>query len=32
MMVGKRELAWLMDGLSVHQAEAHKALKYSALY
>lgn len=32
MVIGKRELAWLMDGLSVRQAEAHKTLKYSALY
>jgi len=32
MTIGKRELAWLMDGLEIHQTEAHSRLKYSALY
>jgi len=32
MVIGKRELSWLMDGLSIHQIEAHKTLKFSALY
>ena len=32
VVIGKRELSWLMDGLSIHQTEAHKSLKYSALY
>lgn len=32
VVIGKRELSWLMDGLSIHQTEAHKPLKYSALY
>jgi transposase len=29
MSIGKRELAWLMDGLSIEQKDAHKPLKYS---
>ncbi|NDY74295.1 IS66 family insertion sequence element accessory protein TnpB [Desulfobacter hydrogenophilus] len=32
IMIGKRELSWLMDGLFIHQAEAHKPLQYSVLY
>lgn len=32
VVIGKRELSWLMDGLSIQQTEAHKPLKYSALY
>ena len=32
MVIGKRELSWLMDGLDIHQEEAHKPLKYSAVY
>lgn len=32
MVIEKRELSWLMDGLSIHQVEAHKSLQYSALY
>jgi hypothetical protein len=29
MSIGKRELSWLMDGLSIDQKDAHKPLKYS---
>ena len=32
MTIEKRELTWLMDGLNIHQKEAHKSLKYSTLY
>ena len=32
MTIGKRELTWLMDGLDIHQQEAHKPLQYSTLY
>lgn len=32
MTIGKRELTWLMDGLDIHQQDAHKPLKYSTLY
>lgn len=32
MIIGKRELSWLMDGLNIHQKGAHKRLNYSALY
>ena len=32
VVIGKRELSWLMDGLSIHQVEAHKTLKFSVLY
>lgn len=32
MAIGKRELAWLMDGLDIHQENAHKSLKYSTLF
>jgi len=31
MVIGKRELSWLMDGLDIHQEEAHKSLTYSAV-
>lgn len=30
--IGTRELAWLMDGLSIHQKSAHKPLNYSSVY
>ena len=30
--IGKRELTWLMDGLDIRQKEAHKQLKYSAIF
>lgn len=32
MVIGKRELLWLMDGLNIHQPQAHKPLNYSAIY
>ena len=32
MAIEKRELAWLMDGLNIHQSQAHKSLKYSTVY
>lgn len=32
MTIGKRELAWLMDGLDIRQADAHEPLKYSAIF
>lgn len=32
MTIEKRELTWLMDGLNVHQKEAHDSLKYSTVY
>ncbi|ACN17011.1 transposase (IS66 family protein) [Desulforapulum autotrophicum HRM2] len=32
MTIEKRELTWLMDGLNIHQKEAHNSLKYSTLY
>ena len=32
MTIGKRELTWLMDGLDIHQRDAHNSLKYSTLY
>ena len=32
MVIERRELFWLMDGLNIHQKEAHKRLNYSALY
>ena len=30
--VGSQALAWLMDGLSIHQEKAHKMLKYSTVF
>lgn len=32
MTIGSQELAWLMDGLSIHQEKAHKRLKYSTVF
>lgn len=32
MVIGKRELSWLMDGLNLHQPQAHEPLNYSAIY
>ena len=32
MTIGSQELAWLMDGLSIHQKKAHKMLKYSTIF
>jgi transposase len=32
MTIGSQELAWLMDGLSIHQKKAHKVLKYSTIF
>ena len=32
MAIGKRELTWLMDGIDIHQKQAHKTLQYSTLY
>lgn len=31
LAIGRRELNWLIDGLSVDQNEAHKKLSYSAI-
>ena len=30
--IDSRQLGWLLDGLDVYQARAHKPLKYSTLY
>ena len=30
--IGKRELAWLLDGIDIHQKNAHKPLNYSMIY
>lgn len=32
MTLGVQELAWLMDGLSIHQKKAHKKLRYSTVF
>jgi len=32
LQVGQRELAWLLDGLDINQAKAHKRLTYSRTY
>ncbi len=32
IVIGRRELLWLMDGLEIHQKQAHERLNYSALY
>ena len=32
LTIGKRELGWLMDGLCIHQQDAHKPLKYSTIF
>lgn len=32
MAIGKRELDWMMDGLNIHQEDAHKSLKYSTIF
>lgn len=32
MTVSTQELAWMMDGLSMHQISAHKPLKYSEIF
>jgi transposase len=32
LTIGSQELAWLMNGLSIHQKKAHKMLKYSAVF
>ena len=32
MTIGKRELSWLMDGLSIHQQDAYQPLNYSTVY
>ncbi len=32
MTIGSQELAWLIDGLSIHQKKAHKMLKYSTVF
>lgn len=32
MVIEKRELSWFLDGLSIHQTQAHKTLKYSSIY
>ena len=31
-VMGKRELAWLLDGIDIHQKHAHKSLNYSIIY
>lgn len=30
--IGHRELRWLLDGLEIHQGNAHASLSYSAVY
>ncbi len=30
--IEKRELAWLLDGINIHQKHAHKTLNYSIIY
>ena len=30
--IDDRQLAWLLEGLDIHQARAHKKLKYTTLY
>jgi transposase len=30
--IGKKELIWLTDGLDIHRTDAHKSIKYSALF
>jgi transposase len=30
--IGMRELSWLMDGLSLHQHDAHARLQYDSVY
>lgn len=32
MQVGQRELMWLLDGLEINQAKAHRSLSYSHAY
>ena len=32
MQVGQRELMWLLDGLEINQAKAHRSLSYSHVY
>ena len=32
MTIEKRELIWLMEGINIHQKQAHKTLKYSTLF
>lgn len=32
LQVGQRELSWLLEGLDIHQARAHKRLEYSRVY
>ena len=32
MVIERRELFWLMDGLNIHQKEAHQRLNYSVIY
>jgi len=32
LSIGKRELMWLTDGLTIHQSDAHKSIKYSAVF
>ena len=32
MTVGQQELAWLIEGLEIHQKNAHKSLKYSMIF
>jgi len=30
--IGKKELIWLTDGLDIYQTDAHKSIKYSAVF
>ena len=32
MTIGSQELAWLIEGLDIHQKNAHKVLKYSTVF
>lgn len=32
LKVGHRELQWLVEGLEIHQGQAHRPLQYSMLY
>ncbi len=32
MAVGTQELAWLINGLNIHQKDAHKPLKYTTIF
>lgn len=32
MSIGRRELNWLLDGLSIHQQDAYQSLAYSTVF